>query len=306
VDAITGLYYFGARFYDPAIGRFISADSYIGTDIDPLSLNRYIYARGNPEKYIDPTGHMFCVTPNGGGGSDSATPNKGDQISSEQSSSASVETNAVESTVSNNGLSSGEIDSIAVTAACFAAAIVLCVGTLGLGTPMALAVICASAGLSSGVYTAIAGQTATLAGSLIAAASGAASAGVGILGSTVAAASSPFYGTITTAVGSTCCDLCTDELKSLTTGSQFQVSYSDFIDIAISTATMSQGNDVEYSIEKTLGIGAETKNIPGEIIPSPNEIKALDTTLSFATTGLFQMLSQVIPFSKSLYSLKIP
>jgi RHS repeat-associated protein len=30
-DAITGLYYFGAGFYDPAIGRFITEDCHFGT-----------------------------------------------------------------------------------------------------------------------------------------------------------------------------------------------------------------------------------------------------------------------------------
>ena len=58
-DLLTGLYYFGARFYDPAISRFISQDSHAGSQIDPLSLNRYIYARDNPEKYVDLNGNMF-------------------------------------------------------------------------------------------------------------------------------------------------------------------------------------------------------------------------------------------------------
>ena len=49
-DSSTGLYYLMARFYDTSIGRFISEDSYYGQREDPQSLNRYAYARNNPER----------------------------------------------------------------------------------------------------------------------------------------------------------------------------------------------------------------------------------------------------------------
>ncbi|MEK6953922.1 MAG: RHS repeat-associated core domain-containing protein [Candidatus Micrarchaeota archaeon] len=52
----TGLYYFGARFYDPQIGRFSSADSMAGNAIRPQSLNRFTYTLNNPLKYVDPSG----------------------------------------------------------------------------------------------------------------------------------------------------------------------------------------------------------------------------------------------------------
>jgi len=55
----TGLYYYGARYYDPLIGRFISPDTIVQSPQDPQSLNRYAYCRNNPIKYIDPTGHWF-------------------------------------------------------------------------------------------------------------------------------------------------------------------------------------------------------------------------------------------------------
>jgi RHS repeat-associated protein len=55
--ASTGLYYYGARFYDPSIDRFVTEDSSKGNLEDPLSLDRYIYARDNPEAITDPTGH---------------------------------------------------------------------------------------------------------------------------------------------------------------------------------------------------------------------------------------------------------
>ena len=60
-DSVTGLYLFGARYYDPTIGRFITEDSYSGNDNDPMTLNRYIYARDNPEKIVDPSGHFGHV-----------------------------------------------------------------------------------------------------------------------------------------------------------------------------------------------------------------------------------------------------
>ena len=56
-DSVTGLYYFGARWYDPSVGRFVTEDSYPGSQSDPMSLNRYVYARDNPESVADLTGH---------------------------------------------------------------------------------------------------------------------------------------------------------------------------------------------------------------------------------------------------------
>jgi len=55
----TGLYYYNARYYDPAIGRFISADTVVQDLNNPQCLNRYSYCINNPLKYTDPTGHLF-------------------------------------------------------------------------------------------------------------------------------------------------------------------------------------------------------------------------------------------------------
>jgi len=55
----TGLYYYGARYYDPEIGRFISADPTIQRPYDPQDLNRYTYCRNNPLRYTDPTGYSW-------------------------------------------------------------------------------------------------------------------------------------------------------------------------------------------------------------------------------------------------------
>ncbi len=61
-DPEAGLYYLRARYYDPAISRFLSRDTYEGTLTDPLSQNPYLYARGNPVLYVDPSGHMSMLS----------------------------------------------------------------------------------------------------------------------------------------------------------------------------------------------------------------------------------------------------
>jgi len=58
-DDGLGIYDYSARYYDPALYRFIQVDSYMGTATDPLSLNRFAYVHGNPLRYTDPTGH--CI-----------------------------------------------------------------------------------------------------------------------------------------------------------------------------------------------------------------------------------------------------
>jgi RHS repeat-associated protein len=57
----TGLYYYGARYYDAEIGRFISADTIVPDPANPQSLNRYSYCLNNPLKYVDPSGHGVKV-----------------------------------------------------------------------------------------------------------------------------------------------------------------------------------------------------------------------------------------------------
>lgn len=55
-DSESNLFYFGARYYNPILGRFISKDIVEPNYEDPQSLNRYVYAMNNPIKFIDPTG----------------------------------------------------------------------------------------------------------------------------------------------------------------------------------------------------------------------------------------------------------
>ena len=57
-DAATDLMFYNARYYDPAIGRFISPDSIVPGAANPQNLNRYAYVRNNPTNYVDPGGHL--------------------------------------------------------------------------------------------------------------------------------------------------------------------------------------------------------------------------------------------------------
>ncbi len=54
----TGLLYYNARYYDPALGTFISPDSLAPDAEMVIDYNRFLYARGNPLKYSDPTGYI--------------------------------------------------------------------------------------------------------------------------------------------------------------------------------------------------------------------------------------------------------
>ena len=62
-DTTTGLYNYGARYYDPAFMHFISADNIIPDATDPQMLNRYAYVRNNPIRLVDPTGKFPLVAP---------------------------------------------------------------------------------------------------------------------------------------------------------------------------------------------------------------------------------------------------
>ena len=58
LDPETSLYYFRSRYYDPALGRFITADSKLGGPFHMQDVfNRYAYALNSPVHYTDPTGH---------------------------------------------------------------------------------------------------------------------------------------------------------------------------------------------------------------------------------------------------------
>ena len=59
-DAETGLYYLQSRYYDPEIGRFISADDtqYLGASGTALGYNLFGYCENNPVNAADPDGYL--------------------------------------------------------------------------------------------------------------------------------------------------------------------------------------------------------------------------------------------------------
>ena len=72
-ESALGLQYFGARWYDSALGRFTGIDPVGFQEGNIHSFNRYIYANNNPYMYVDPDGRAGklasqYMTPGGGGG----------------------------------------------------------------------------------------------------------------------------------------------------------------------------------------------------------------------------------------------
>lgn len=67
-----GLLYYGARFYVPGVGRFLSADTIVPNPGNPQAYNRYSYVENRPLNFDDPTGHCKrpgeCVVVGGSGG----------------------------------------------------------------------------------------------------------------------------------------------------------------------------------------------------------------------------------------------
>lgn len=60
-----GLYYYVARFYDPVVGRFLSADTIVPDLGSSQGFDRYTYVNYNPVNMNDPSGH--CVDEDGDG-----------------------------------------------------------------------------------------------------------------------------------------------------------------------------------------------------------------------------------------------
>ena len=50
--------YYGARWYDPSLGRFTQADTIIPEGVQ--GYDRYAYTNNNPINYVDPSGHAPC------------------------------------------------------------------------------------------------------------------------------------------------------------------------------------------------------------------------------------------------------
>ena len=60
-DDELNMIYLRARYYDPKIGRFTSYDIEEGEISNPLDMNRYVYCRNNPVKYVDPSGEFAAA-----------------------------------------------------------------------------------------------------------------------------------------------------------------------------------------------------------------------------------------------------
>ena len=60
-DQETGLYYLQSRYYDPAIGRFISADEFLSTGQGVLGNNMFSYCCNNPVIRADYSGASFAI-----------------------------------------------------------------------------------------------------------------------------------------------------------------------------------------------------------------------------------------------------
>lgn len=69
----TGLLYYNARYYNPTLAKFTTADSV------PDQQNRYAYVGNNPINLSDPSGNMMADDLKGGGGGYPSEPGKGCQ-----------------------------------------------------------------------------------------------------------------------------------------------------------------------------------------------------------------------------------
>jgi RHS repeat-associated protein len=64
LDSLTGLLYYGARYYDPVSGRFTTADD---VENNTSGNDPYAYVHGNPESATDPSGHYMAALGGDGG-----------------------------------------------------------------------------------------------------------------------------------------------------------------------------------------------------------------------------------------------
>ena len=55
-DPNLGFYYLRARYYNPAIGRFPTMDTFQGRMREPITLHKYLYVHANPADLVDPSG----------------------------------------------------------------------------------------------------------------------------------------------------------------------------------------------------------------------------------------------------------
>jgi RHS repeat-associated protein len=68
LDASSGLYKMGDRYYDPTLGRWTQPDAAPASETDPVSANQYVYVGDDPINHVDPNGQYALVADAGGGG----------------------------------------------------------------------------------------------------------------------------------------------------------------------------------------------------------------------------------------------
>jgi RHS repeat-associated protein len=59
-DSVIGDYDYNARRYKANLAQFVQPDVSFPNVYDPQQLNRYAYAKNNPYRYIDESGHIAC------------------------------------------------------------------------------------------------------------------------------------------------------------------------------------------------------------------------------------------------------
>ena len=73
-DQETGLYYLQSRYYNPTLGRFLTADAFASTGDGVMGNNMFAYCGNNPANRVDKSGERYeVIDPNavgsyGGGG----------------------------------------------------------------------------------------------------------------------------------------------------------------------------------------------------------------------------------------------
>ncbi len=75
-----GLYYIGARWMDPELGRWLSLDFELGRLGAPQTMNRYVYCVNNPLNVVDPGGLRGIMLKGHGKWSSTGTPGTFDEF----------------------------------------------------------------------------------------------------------------------------------------------------------------------------------------------------------------------------------
>jgi RHS repeat-associated protein len=105
-QAEIGLYYYGARWYDPELGRFIQADTIIPGAGNPIAWDRYAYVLNNPIRLVDPSGHWGQPLIDGEGSPKNllSKPNNAASPRQNTGSNSSTSSNNTNNTSNTNGI----------------------------------------------------------------------------------------------------------------------------------------------------------------------------------------------------------